>query len=323
MSNEQTRKGQLTKGRILQFVAENSITFILLGIFLLSSVFVPRFLTSTNIINILRQISALAIISMGIYFAIVTGGFDLSVGSTIGFAGVLLAHLAGRMEVNIWLSVLVVILAAMTVGVANGVFVVYGGIAPFIATLGTMIIVKGINFLISLGIPISGYPRDFSLFGRGYLGVIPIPVVAMLFVAILCHVFMHQTIKGREFYAVGGNEEAAKLSGVKVNQIKIMAYALSSLLAAIGGIMISSRIMAGQPTVGDNMLFDVITAAVLGGTALTGGKGRIVGVVSAAVIIGIIANVMVLLRIDPYWQWIIKGAILILAVFIDAQTARS
>lgn len=310
------------KTNLLPLLKESSILFILLGLFALCALFVPRFFSFDNLINILRQVSAFTIIAFGQFFVIVSGGFDLSIGSNIGFVGIIVAYLIRVFAVNMWLAMLVAIGVAVLIGYWNGVFVVYGSVPPFIATLATMIIVKGVNFLISNGIPISGLSERFGMIGRGYVGLFPIPVIIFILVSAVSHIFMEHTATGRSIYAVGGNEEATRLSGVNVNRIKILVYALSGLFTGIGAIMIASRIMAGQPTVGENMLFDIITAVVLGGTALSGGKGKIVGVICGALILGIIANALVLLRIGVYWQWIIKGLILALAVFINAKTER-
>lgn len=299
---------------------DNSIVFILVGIFVICSLLIPRFFSFDNLINVLRQVSAFTIIAFGQFFVIVSGGFDLSIGSNIGFLGIIIAYSIKVFGMQMWMAMLLALGIALVIGYWNGFFVVYGSVPPFIATLATMIIVKGFNFLVSNGIPISGFPESFGFIGRGYIGPIPFPVIILLFVSFISYVFMEHTATGRSIYAVGGNEEASKLSGVNVSQIKILVYVLSGLFTGIGAIMIASRIMAGQPTVGDNMLFDIVTAVVLGGTALSGGKGKIWGVICGALILGIIANALVLIRINVYWQWIIKGMILALAVFISSKT---
>lgn len=307
---------------ILTWSKENSIVLIFLVMFFVCSLFVPRFLSFNNLINVLRQVSAFTIIAFGEFFVIVSGGFDLSVGSMIGFLGVIVAYTIKVLGVSMWLSMLLAMGVALFIGYWNGVFIVYGSVPPFIATLATMVIVKGFNFLVSNGVPISGFPETFGFIGRGYVGPIPFPIIILFFVSLVSYMFMEHTETGRSIYAVGGNEEASRLSGVNVDRIKVLVYILSALFTSIGSIMIASRIMAGQPTVGDNMLFDVITAVVLGGTSLSGGKGSIVGVICGALILGIIANVLVLLRINVYWQWIIKGMILALAVFISSKVEK-
>ncbi len=301
-------------------IKELTIFYILIVLFTIFSIFVPNFFSFDNIVSILRQVSAFTVIAFGEFFVIVSGGFDLSIGSTIGFVGIVVASLIKIVGLNFWFAMFMALMVCLLIGLFNGTLVVWGTIPPFIATLATMVIVRGINFLISNGIPISGFPESFGYLGRGYIGLIPVPVVMMAITSFVCYLFMEHTETGRCIYAVGGNEEATRLSGVNVAKIKVLVYVLSSFFAGVGAIMIASRIMAGQPTVGDNMLFDVVTAVVLGGTALSGGKGNILGVISGAIILGMVANAMVLLRIGTYWQWIIKGIILAIVVLIDSKT---
>ncbi len=301
----------------------NNLTFvILIAMVIACFIGVPNFGTPDNIVNVVRQVSALTIIALGQYFVILTGGIDLSAGSTVSLVGCVAA---GLMYFSGWpmpAAVLAAVFASLLVGLINGVMVVYGNIVPFITTLATMIAVKGATFLYSGGFPISGLPASFEFFGRGYVWNIPAPIVIMVGIVVIAYIFSEQTLTGRNIFAVGGNEAAARLCGVETKKVKLLAYVLGGLLAGIGGIIIASRIKSGQPTVGDNLLFDVITAVVLGGTSMAGGEGRVLGVLAGALILGVIANAMVLLRIDPYWQWIVRGAILALAVFIDARLTR-
>ncbi len=313
------------KNSVLSFrdrVKEYSIFLILLFMIILSSIFIPNFRSTDNIINIIRQVSALAIVGFGQFFCIVSGGLDLSQGTTIGLTSVLIAGFVYYSNLSTPLSIIIALAICMLIGLINGVLIVYAKVNPFIATLSTMTIIKGVNFLYSRGIPISGLPDAFSFIGRGYIWLIPFPIILLIALAIIIHIFSTQTATGRSIFAIGGNEEASKLSGLNISKVKILVYVISGLFAGIAAVIITSRIMAGQPTVGEPILFDIITAVILGGTSLSGGKGKVLGVVAAALILGLLSNTMVLLRINTYWQWIIKGIVLVSAVVIDARSQR-
>lgn len=304
------------------FLKDWAILFIFVGLFAACSIFVNGFFDSGNIMNIVRQISFLAIIALGQFFVVLIGGIDMSAGSSIGFASVLLAGLVHWENVPIVLAIIIILIASIAIGFVNGLLAVYGKIPAFIATLVMMIVLKGINYLYSNSIPISGLPSGFKVLGAGYVGPIPVPIIILAVIVVILYIFTMHTETGRSIYAVGGNEEASRLSGINTNKIKMIAFMLGSFLTAIGAILITSRTMAGQPTVGENMLFDVITVVVLGGTSLSGGRGKVISVVIAALILGIIDNAMVLLGIGSYWQWIIKGLILAIVVLIDARTKK-
>ncbi|MGM8212887.1 ABC transporter permease [Virgibacillus sp. W0430] len=303
-------------------IKEGAIVLLFILMFILASIFVEDFFNSSNIINLVRQISFLAIIGLGQFFVILIGGIDMSVGSTIGLVSVLLADLMSSYQLPIALAIIIVLAVTIVVGWVNGLVTVYGHVTPFIATLITMIVIKGINFLYSNGIPISGLPREFNFLGAGYVGSIPFPIIIMVIIGAACYVLTMKTSIGRSLYAVGGNLEATKLSGININKIRILAFIFSSFLAGIGAILITSRTMSGQPAIGEAMLFDIITIVVLGGTSLAGGRGRVVGVIFAALILGIIDNVMVLKGIDAYWQQVVKGVILGIVVIIDSHSKK-
>jgi len=315
-------KSLLPGGSFSAFFKEWAILFIFVGLFAACSIFVDGFFNTNNIVNIVRQISFLAIIALGQFFVILIGGIDMSASSSIGFTSVLLAGLVHWENIPIVLAIVLVLCASIAIGFVNGLMAVYGKIPAFIATLVTMIVLKGVNYLYSNSIPISGLPSGFKVLGAGYVGPIPVPIIILAVIAVILYVFTMHTATGRSIYAVGGNEEASRLSGINTNKIKMIAFILGSFLTAIGAILITSRTMAGQPTIGENMLFDVITVVVLGGTSLSGGRGKVIGVVIAALILGIIDNAMVLLGIGSYWQWIIKGLILAIVVLIDAKTKK-
>lgn len=320
---EATKKNNLISLSISSSkVKEAAIVLLFIVMFILASVFVDDFFNSSNIINLVRQISFLAIIGLGQFFVILIGGIDMSVGSTVGLVSIVLANLMSVHQYPVFMAIIIVLLLALFIGFINGLISVYGHVTPFIATLITMIIIKGVNYLYSNGIPISGLPSEFNFLGAGYVGPIPFPIIVLIIVGILCYVLTTNMKIGRSFYAVGGNLEASKLSGINVNKIRIYAFMLSSFLAGIGAILITSRTMSGQPAIGESMLFDIITIVVLGGTSLTGGRGKVVGVIFAALILGIIDNVMVLKGIDAYWQQVVKGLILAIVVLIDSHSKK-
>jgi len=227
-----------------------------------------------------------------------------------------------KMGIPVWMALAIVLAIAAFVGVINGVLVVYGKMPSFIATLVVMNVVRGIIFLYSKGLPISGLPEGFNFMGSGYVGIVPFPVILMFIVAFILYMLTAHTSLGRSFFAVGGNMEASKLSGINVKLIGILAFVFCAVLTGVGALGLTAKTLAGNVTLGDELLFDVMTIVVLGGTSLTGGRGRVFGVVIGALFLQVIGNAMVLLGINTYWQWVVKGAILIVVVLIDSNTKR-
>lgn len=280
------------------------------------------FRTTTNIMNVLRQASFVAIIAMGEFFVILIGEMDMSISSTIGMVSIFFAGFTVNMGLPIWLSFLLVILIAVVVGVVNGCLVVYGKMPSFIATLVIMNMLKGINYIYSDGLPISGLSEDFGQMALGKLGIVPYAVILMIVVAIILYIFTTNTAIGRSFFAVGGNKEASRLSGLNVNFIAILAFVMCAILTTIGALGLTSKTLSGNVTLGDNLLFDVMTICVLGGTSLTGGRGRVFGIVIGALFLQVISNIMVLMGINTYWQWVVKGIILVVVVLIDSFSKK-
>lgn len=316
-------KSRHYSGGVKTFVREWMILFLFVVVLIIFSSSINNFFSTENIMNILRQISFLAIVALGEFFVILIGEMDLSIGSIIGMVSVFFAGFVAKSDMPIGIALVIVFGFAIIVGLINGLLTVYGKMPSFIVTLVTMNVIKGVDFIYSKGIPISGLPKGFNFLGMGYLWIIPIPVIMMLIVAVLLHLFTKQMPLGRSFFAVGGNKEASKLSGVNVKFVSILAFVISAILSAIGAIGMTSKTMSGIAGIGDNMLFDVMTVVVLGGTALTGGRGKVIGVVLAAMFLGVISNAMVLLGINTYWQWIVKGIILVSVVLIDSNTKRN
>jgi ribose transport system permease protein len=304
------------------FVKEWVILILLLALVLICSLCLEKFRTTNNIMNILRQASFTAIIAMGEFFVILTGQMDMSVSSVIGMVSIFFAGFVVKMGIPVWMALAIVLAIAAFVGVINGVLVVYRKMPSFIATLVVMNVVRGIIFLYSKGLPISGLPEGFNFMGSGYVGIVPFPVILMFIVAFILYMLTAHTSLGRSFFAVGGNMEASKLSGINVKLIGILAFVFCAVLTGVGALGLTAKTLAGNVTLGDELLFDVMTIVVLGGTSLTGGRGRVFGVVIGALFLQVIGNAMVLLGINTYWQWVVKGAILIVVVLIDSNTKR-
>lgn len=292
----------------------------LLLIVIVISIMSPNFLTINNIFNVLRQVSINALIAFGMTFVILTGGIDLSVGSILALTGAVTAgFLASGMDPILAMS-LGLLLGAI-LGAINGVIIAKGKVAPFIATLATMTIYRGLTLVYTEGKPISGLgdSLSFQLLGKGYFFGIPVPIVTMVLSFGILYFILKKTTFGRRVYAVGGNEEASKLSGISVDRIKIYVYSLTGALSALAALILTSRLNSAQPTAGTMFELDAIAAVVLGGTSLTGGRGWIVGTVIGALIIGVLNNGLNLIGVSSFFQQVVKGAVILIAVLLDRK----
>ncbi|MBR3231168.1 MAG: ABC transporter permease [Lachnospiraceae bacterium] len=280
------------------------------------------FITGNNIVNISRQVSYYGIASIGMTFVILIAGIDLSIGSIITLVNVVCAYLMVNAGMNMWVAVIISLLLATAIGTLNGGMVATIGIPALIATFASQTIFEGISYLISGGRPISGFTSDFGLFGRWAVG--PVPVCALIMIACfaLGSFILNKSYFGRYFYAIGGNEEAAELSGIRVNRVKYLIYALSGFFAGLAGIVLLSRSGSAQSTVGKGLEFDVITCVVLGGVSVNGGVGRMSGVVAGVLIIGSLTNGMILMDVSEYTQMVVKGLVLAVAVGIDCMSKK-
>lgn len=316
-------KSKKYSGGVKAFIDNWMIVILFVVLFALCCIFSPNFRTTTNIMNILRQASFIAIIAMGEFFVILIGEMDMSVSSIIGTVSIFFAGFVVKNGMPIGVAVLIVLLMCIVIGIINGSLVVYGKMPSFIATLVVMNVLKGVNYIYSGALPISGLPNGFNFMAAGYvLNFIPFAVILMAIVAIILTIFTQHTALGRSFFAVGGNKEASKLSGINDKFISILAFVFCAVLTMVGALGLTSKTLSGNVTLGDNLLFDVMTIVVLGGTSLTGGRGRIVGVVIGALFMQVITNIMVLLSINTYWQWIVKGIILVVVVLIDSNSKK-
>ncbi|MGL4995790.1 MAG: ABC transporter permease [Deefgea sp.] len=278
----------------------------------------PDFLTTGNLLNVFRQVSINALIAFGMTLVILLGGIDLSVGSILALSSVLTALMLSH-GIDPIVATSVGVLAGAGMGMLNGLVISKGKVAPFIATLGMMTILRGLALVFSDGRPISGLDSDFfSMLGGGYVaGIIPVPVIIMLVMFGIFWFVLKNTVFGRHVYAVGGNEEASRLSGINTDSIKIWVYTLSGAMAATAGMILTSRLNSAQPTAGTGYELDAIAAVVLGGTSLTGGRGWIFGTLVGALLIGILNNGLNLLGVSSFYQQVIKGVVILLAVLLD------
>ena len=292
----------------------------LIGICIVLGILSDRFLTISNLTNVARQVSINAILASGMTLVIITGGIDLSVGSLVAFTGCS-ALLAMGLPGSDFIGIFTGLLAGAAAGFLSGILVSYGRVPPFIATLAMLIMARGTALAMTSGQPIvrSGL---YLVLGEGFLGPIPVPIFIMVLVLLAGHFILSQTPMGSSIYAIGGNEEAARLSGIKINRIKVMVYVSSGLCSAIAGIVLAARLSSAQPNTGVGFELDAIAAVVLGGTSLMGGKGGIWGTLIGAFIIGVLNNGFNLLNVSPYYQLIAKGAIIIIAVLVDQILKR-
>ncbi len=302
------------RARLQRFGLPIAFVVLLVALALLS----PAFLTPENALNVARQVSVNAIIAAGMTFVILTAGIDLSVGSVLGLAGVLIAGvLKGGGALGFALAAGLAVGAGF--GVLNGLAVAYGRVAPFIVTLATLTIARGITLVYTQGQPISNLGAGFDWLGQGDVAGIPVPVIVMALVFAASYVVLNQMVVGRYVYAIGGNAEAARLSGVNVRRHIILVYAIGGVCSAIAAIILTARLDSAQPTAGLGYELDAIAAVVLGGTTLMGGEGGIGGTLLGAFLIGVLNNGLNLLDVSSFYQQIVKGVVILLAVLLDQR----
>ncbi|TIO52183.1 MAG: ABC transporter permease [Mesorhizobium sp.] len=301
----------------LRHVREVNVLVAMLIVGALISLWTPYFLTTNNLMGVFRAFSLTAIMSIGMVMVIVTGGIDLSVGSAMGLASLVTALCFGA-GYSTGASIGAGVAVGIVFGLSNGLLITAIGLPPFIATLGTLSIGRGMMYMVTRGVPVTPETPDaFSLLGQGYVGPVPVPVVIMLILMVLFALIMKRTRFGRHVYATGGNEQAARLSGVKTNRVKLAVYMLSSTIASLAGIIGFSRYLTAEPASGFGSELDVIAAAAIGGASLAGGVGSVTGAVIGAALVGVIANGVVLLNINTYAQQAITGGVILIAVSLD------
>lgn len=321
---EKTKKTTATAGvgnAVKIYFKENLgiiVAFLVLCVFL--SVF-PKtsgsFFTRQNIFNVLRQISTNLFLACGMTMVIILGGIDLSVGSIIALSGCISAGCVARYNLPLPIALLMGLLVGLLVGMFNGAVISKTTIPAFIVTLATMNIAKGLAYVYTGGSPVRVVTKEWQFLGAGYVGIFPTPVVILVIVLIITAIIMNKTKMGRHMYAVGGNQQAAEFSGIKVEKIKFFVHAFSGLMAGLAGIVLASRMYSGQPTAGDGAEMDAIAAVVVGGTSMAGGSGKIGGTIIGGLIIGVLNNGLNLLNVNSFWQYVVKGVVILLAVFLD------
>ena len=303
----------------MKYMSELTTVIALIILMAVITIINSNFLTANNLLNLLLQVTSNALIAFGMTFVILTGGIDLSVGSILALSSALTAGLLGS-GMPVTLAILISLILGCILGMMNGLLISYGKLAPFIVTLATMTIFRGATLVYTNGNPITKGLSDTFLFqflGQGYIVGIPFPVIIMFIVFIVLYVLLHKTAFGKSVYAIGGNEKAAYISGVKLNKVKIIIYSISGIMASISGLIITSRLCSAQPTAGASYEMDAIAAVVLGGTSLSGGKGRILGTLIGALIIGVLNNGLNIIGVSAFWQQVVKGVVILIAVLID------
>ena len=281
----------------------------------------PAFMTLSNITNVFTQVSTNAIIAVGMTFVILTGGIDLSVGSTVAISGAFAASIIKSTN-NVFLAIIVAGIVGIVIGLINGLLISKGKLQAFIATLATMTIFRGVTLVFTNGTPISKLSESFVNIGNGKLGFIPIPVVITVIVFIIAVYVLTETRFGRYLYALGGNEDSARLSGINTNKIKTLVYVISGFASSIAGVIIASRIGSASPNAGTGFELDAIAAVVIGGTSLAGSEGRITGTLIGALIIGVLNNGLNLMNVSPFYQSIVKGLVILIAVLLDKKSRK-
>lgn len=305
------------------FFRTYGILVVLLLLIVFFSVMTDSFFSMNNLFNVARQISMLSIVAVGMTFVMLAAGIDLSVGSVLALSGVIGATLMVRAHADPWLAIIGALAGATLVGLINGFLVAYVDIPPLISTLGMMTIVRGLSFIITGGLPVYGLPKGIQFLGQGYVWRIPVPVILMAAFFLVGVFILNFTYFGRYFYALGGNEEATRLSGVNVSRMKLLVYSLCGFMAGVAGVIMLSRINSGQPNSGSGFELDVVTAVVLGGVSISGGEGKLGGVLIGAFIMGILSNGMIIMSVGEYYQLVIKGAVLLAAVGFDRMAKRA
>lgn len=298
-------------------ISQVFVYLILLFVIVFFSIMSKSFMTSRNILNICRQVSMIGICSVGMTMVLLTGGIDISVGSIIALSGVVAAKLIAENMWPIFPAMVVGVIIGVICGVISGVMVAKFDVPALIATLAMQSIARGIAFILTQGIPVYGLPEQIRVLGQGYFLNIPIPVYIMVLMFFIGWWLLEQTTFGRHVYAIGGNEEVARLSGINVMMRKLQIYAFSGFFAGLSGVIMLSRVNSGQPNTSEGFEMDVITAAVLGGVSVAGGQGKIVNVIAGVLIMGMLGNGMTLMNLDEYWQWVTRGAVLLFAVAFD------
>jgi ribose transport system permease protein len=305
---------------ILPFVGEHAIFFALAiacGLFALLS---PVFLSASNLFNVVRVMSIDGMLALGMTFVILAKGIDLSVGAVLALSGAIAAALIP--QIGLGAGALLAVCAGAVIGTVTGLTITTFSLQPFIATLGVMVIARGLTFIITGGYPVLINSDSFDFLGNGYVGPVPLPIIIFVVIIVLSHLALGRTVLGKKIYSIGGNPEAAMRFGINVSRVTITTYVISGLLAAFAGVILASRLSSASPVAGMGYELDAIAAVVIGGTSLMGGRGNILGTVAGIAIIAVMNNGLSLLNVNPNYQLIVKGLIIIAAVSVDGYFHR-
>ena len=314
-----TRTGNFNNfgSQIRSLMKKNVPFLILLFLLILFSFVAPNFMTFGNLRTLIRQVSFAGISAVGIMFVMISGGIDLSIGSQIVFGNVLLAIMMADWKLQPALAIPLILLVGTGLGAINGFLCIKLKIHPLIITLGTSQIFKGVGYIINRSRNIMGFPDSFRWFGQAYIWGIPVPVIVMIVVALIGSFILTKTYFGRRVFALGGNEEAARLAGVNINKMKVILFMVCGFISSITTVLLLSRVFAGQTITGQGLEFDCLTAALLGGVSFKGGEGRVFGLITGILIIGVLNNAMQLASFPDFTQTVVKGAVLLIAVAFD------
>lgn len=304
-------------GKLGAIIKKNVPFLILIFLLILFSFMAPNFMTFGNLRTLIRQVSFSGISAVGLMFVMISGGIDLSIGSQIVFSNVLLAIMMAEWKLPLAVAIPLILLVGTGLGAINGLLCIKLKIHPLIITLGTSQIFKGFGYIINRSRNIMGFPDSFRWFGQGYVGGIPVPVIVMIVVALIGSFILTKTYFGRKVFALGGNEEAARLAGVNLNKMKVTLFMICGFITSITTILLLSRVFAGQTITGQGLEFDCLTAALLGGVSFKGGEGTIFGLIVGIIIIGVLNNAMQLANFPDFSQTVVKGTVLLIAVAFD------
>lgn len=319
MISSKDKQAGLKPSLTREFGALTGLVLICIGLSILKP---ESFLSADNLLNVLTQVSPVAIVAAGMTFVIISGGIDLSVGSVLSFSACVGGYLAASMGLNVWIAIAGTLVVGLLFGLANGLLITRIGLPPFIATLGAMGIARGLAFRMTGGATIYDIQPAYVFLGSGSIGPIPAAIFAFALVYIVGQMVLAKTRIGRYTYAIGGSEDASRLSGVPVHRTKLFVYAITGFLAGLAGIIMAGRVNAIAPQAGDGFELDVIAAVVIGGASLSGGQGRLVGSVIGALIMGVVRNGLNLMLVDSNWQRVVIGSIIVLAATVDALQKR-
>lgn len=321
-TGEERATGGGLRERLSGVVSQLAAAGALIVVFVFLSFASPVFLSADNLFNIGSQTAVVAVLAIGMTLVIITAGIDLSVGSVAALSGVLGVMMMADAGLPVPLAIIGGTLVGAICGLVNGVLVSFAGLNPFIATLGMLTVARGLTYIFTNAVAVFGAPNSFRLLGQGVIGPIPIPILVVLIIAVVGYFVLTRTKLGRYAYAIGSNPEAARLSGIPIRRYLTSVYVISGALAGFGGMIAASRVNSGQPNYGIGLELDVIAAAVIGGASLFGGQGSVVGTLIGAFLIALIRNGSVLLDVNTFYQQVIIGVVIWLAVFWDQYRRR-